>query len=100
MPLFLPLLLPCDLAIVVPFSGLLDKLLLDFDFLDIVFWFPRLSWEEFAKAFGAYLACKCISDQIDHWAFAPIKNRMKAGLARRIALRWPALAQRLNLKPA
>ncbi|MEQ1688321.1 MAG: hypothetical protein ABL874_07090 [Sphingopyxis sp.] len=96
----MPIFLPCDLAIVVPFSGLLDKWLLDFDIVDIVVWFPRLSWVEFAKAFGAYLACKCMSDQIDRWAFAPIKHRIKARLARQVVLKWPSLARRLNLAAA
>lgn len=92
----MPVFLPCDLSIIIPFSGMLDKLLLDFDIFDIVFWFPRLSWVEFAKALGAYLTCKCVSDQIERLAFAPIKNRLKSGLARRLAGRWPVIAHRLD----
>lgn len=93
----MPIFLPCDLAIVIPFSGVLDKLLLDFDIFDIVFWFPRLSWTEFAKALGAYLACKCVSDQIERLAFAPIKSRLKAGMLQSLADRWPSIARKFNL---
>jgi len=91
---------PLDTAIVVPAAVVLDKLLLDFDILDVMLWFPKLSWIECIKAIGAVLACKCVTDQIERWALAPLKSRAKTSLGRSLARRWPALARRLNLVPA
>jgi hypothetical protein len=89
--------LPLDLNLIVPLSGMLDKLLLDFDMLDIVLWFPRLSWGELLRALGAVLLCKCASDQIERWAFAPLKSRLKRRVAAGIAARWPQLARRVGI---
>ncbi len=91
---------PLDTAIVVPAAVVLDKLLLDFDILDVMLWFPKLSWIECIKAIGAVLACKCVTDQIERWALAPLKSRARTSLGRNLARRWPALARRLNLVPA
>lgn len=90
---------PLD-AVVVPGAVLLDKLLLDFDVLDIMLWFPRLSWIECVRAIGAVVACKCVTDQIERWALAPLKRRAKASLGRSLARYWPTLARRLNLETA
>lgn len=92
--------LPPDLIAAVPHAIVIDKLLLDFDMLDLVFWLPKLSWPEIGKAFGAMVLCKCASDQIENWALAPIKSRLKRRLAAPIGRRWPVLARRLGLSPA
>jgi hypothetical protein len=83
---------PLDAVLQVPWSVLIDKLLFDFDMLDLVFWFPRLSWPELGQAFGGMVLCKCASDQIENWALAPLKTRLKA----RIGRCWPRLGQRLG----
>lgn len=87
--------LPADLFTAVPLAAVIDKLLLDFDMLDLVVWFPKLSWAEIGKAFAAMVLCKCVSDQIENWALAPIKARLRQRLARRLAGRWPRFARRL-----
>lgn len=90
---------PIDAMQQVPWSMILDKLILDFDIFYLVFWFPRLSWVEIAEAFGALALCKCVSDQIEAWLLAPVKARLKAPLGRLITAVAPALARRLGLAP-
>lgn len=80
-----------------PLAGLLDRMLLDFDILSVVVWAPRLSWIEIVQALAAIFACKWLSDQIERLALAPIKTRLKAAAANRVARRWPKLARRLRL---
>jgi hypothetical protein len=87
---------PLDAIQQVPWSMVIDKLLSDFDMLDLVFWFPRLSWPELGKAFGGMILCKCASDQIENWALAPLKARLKMRIGRCIGARWPRLACRLG----
>lgn len=89
------LFLPTDVFSAVPYAAIIDKLLLDFDMLDLVVWLPKLSWSEIGKAFAAMVLCKCLADQIENWALAPLKARLRRHLARRLATRWPGLARRL-----
>ena len=88
---------PIDTLQQIPWSILLDKFVLDFDILDVVFWTPRLSWPEIGKAFGAVIICKCITDQIESWLLAPVKAKAKALIGPAIAARWPQFARRLRL---
>lgn len=88
------LILPLDFNVLVPLSLFIDKLVLDFDVLDVMFWFPRLSWAEFGRALAAVLVCKYLSDQVERWAFAPLKARLKRVLGGAIASRFPRLARR------
>lgn len=90
---------PFEILTLVPFAGLIDKFVLDFDILDLVLWYPRLSWGEFSRALGAVFACKLVSDQMERWALAPIKRRAKAKLAEICHDRWPSIALRLNSTP-
>ena len=90
---------PFEIWTLVPFAGLIDKFVLDFDILDLAMWYPRLSWAEFSRALGAVLACKLVCDQLERWAMAPLKRRAKAKLAEVCRDRWPSLAQRLRPTP-
>lgn len=91
------LFIPLDFNILLPVSGLVDRLLLDFDVVDVMVWFPRLTWGEFGRAMGAVLVCKCISDQLSRWAFAPLKSRIKRRLVLAVVSRWPQAARRLRI---
>ena len=90
---------PIEILTLVPFAGFIDKFVLDFDILDLVLWYPRLSWGEFSRALGAVFACKLVGDQVERWALAPIKRRAKAKLADVCRHRWPSLAVRLGARP-
>jgi hypothetical protein len=87
---------PFDVLQHVPWSMVIDKLMLDFDIFDLVLWFPKLSWGEIIKAFGALALCKCVSDQIENWLLAPVKARLKQPLQRWLAARSPRLARRMG----
>lgn len=87
---------PLDGTILTPVSLLIDKFLLNFDVLDVMVWYPRLSWAELARALGAVLACKIAGDQVERWALAPIKSRVKRKLGNWCASRWPQLSRRLE----
>ncbi len=87
------LFLPTDVLPLLPSAAVIDKLLLDFDLLDLAWWFPHLSWNEFGRAFGAFFACKLAGDQVERWALAPVKARAKTMLACWCALRWPTLSR-------
>ncbi len=88
--------IPIDFLQAQPFSILVDKFLLNFDILDVMVWYPRLSWVELSRALGAVLACKVAGDQVERWALAPIKSRVKRKLGLWCARHWPALARRLG----
>jgi hypothetical protein len=88
--------LPADFFVLLPWSGVIEKFVLNFDMIDIVLWFPRLSWGEIMQAFGAVVLCHCASDQISRWALDPIKARIKKAAFIAIARRYPALATRFS----
>jgi hypothetical protein len=88
--------LPFDVSLLTPVSLLIDKFLLDFDVLDVMVWYPRLSWIELGRALGAVLACKVAGDQVERWALAPIKSRVKRKLGCWCARTWPGLSRRLG----
>ena len=92
----MPFFLPIDLLPSVPASMLIDKFMLDFDLMDLVVWYPRLSWTELSRAMGAIFACKIAGDQVERWALAPIKSRIKRRLGGWCARRWPTVARRLG----
>ena len=87
---------PVDALQQIPWSILLDKFVLDFDILDVVFWIPRMTWPEIGKAFGAVVICKCITDQIEGWVLAPVKRGLKALAAPFLSRRFPSLARWLD----
>lgn len=93
---FMPFVIPFDFLPVLPFSLLIDKFLLNFDILDVMVWYPRLSWIELSRAIAAVLACKIAGDQVERWALAPIKARMRRKIGCWCAGRWPALSRRLR----
>lgn len=92
----MPDFLPFD-VIAVPLAGLVDRVLLDFDILNIVIWWPRLSWTEIGQALGALFACKWASDQLERLAFAPLKSCIRSYLSRQMVEHWPGVARRLKL---
>lgn len=92
----MPFELTLDVTILTPVSLLIDKFLLDFDVLDVMVWYPRLSWIELGRALGAVLVCKIAGDQVERWALAPLKSRVKRKLGNWCASRWPQLLRRLE----
>jgi hypothetical protein len=52
-------------AVLPPLAGLIDRLILDYDLIDLVVWLPHLSWPELAGSLGALVACKVVSDQVE-----------------------------------
>ena len=60
-----------------PLSGLIEKLVLQMDLIDLVLWFPNLSWREFGTSLAAIVSWKLIADQIEEIAM----NRLRVWLA-------------------
>jgi hypothetical protein len=66
-----------DTHVITPMSALLQKLILEMDLVDLVLWFPNLSWQEFTTSLAAILGCRLITDQIEAIAM----NRLRGWLA-------------------
>lgn len=91
------LFLVTDFALPIPGGLLLDKLILNFDMMDLVFWYPRLSWSELGKCALALIGSKILVDQIERWALAPVKRRVRRWCATACKHRWPLLSKRLHV---
>ena len=71
-----------DTHVIVPLSGLVQKLVLDMDLVDLVLWFPNLSWQEFGSSLAAVVGWKLVADQIEEIATDRLRTWVADSLVR------------------
>lgn len=50
-----------------PAGLLIEKLVLDFDLIELILRFPEMNWGELGASLAAILGWKWLGDQIDRW---------------------------------